>query len=643
MPLFQVDVEGQLYEVDAENEQQAWEKAYTESITTPNVEVTAPRPTQEEIDAFNAEPSTLEKIGDMFTGSLRQTPETETLPEWTGMPELNQLSIASAKTGLGTLTASPDEIVQIIQANFPQTQIRQDAKGNYVIKSSIDAKDYVIPAGFSMGDIPRAAAGILEFTPAGRAKSIAGSVLGNAATQGAIEASQSETGGQFNVGAVGLAGLIGGAIPAAAQLRNASLAKPQVVQDIERFNITPMTSDIVAPQGLAAKTVQNVGEVIPYAGTGGVRATQQTQRQNAVQGLLDEFGVSGAVNYQDETIKSLLAKRGADLERYSTMKTEIIERLAPSGVVPVNNATKAIDDQLAKLSKDAGTKQVDMVIQDLKDFKQSIQGKDLNSIELQRRLLGDRYAPAELANVRDLAEKTFSKVYAPLRSDMGNFIKKTGQPADYTKWMVANKKLAGLSDELNNSALKTVLRKGEDTPEVVKRLLFSQTPSDVKSLYRNLPRDGKVNAQLALLQKAGDEAVETAADGTVKLNPEKFRTFVNKYSNNFGIFFNPADKAKIDGLMRALQYTQRAPKANQLNEQTGAKLFPPVIFGGIGLTAGEPVAAISAGIGIGALARLYESAPVRNLLISLSKAPKGSPKEAQLVQQLTLATQNIQE
>lgn len=175
--------------------------------------------------AFVPEPATyaqpqemnfMQKIGDMFTGASRETPETQSLPEWTTMPELNTLtSMASAKTGLGTILSSPEETVKIIKANFPGTQIRQDAKGNYILRSSLNGKEYVIPPGFSTGDIPRALASLGGFTiPGGMGTSIPRSVMGSVATQSAIEGTQTYAGGTYNPEDVALAGAVGGIVPA---------------------------------------------------------------------------------------------------------------------------------------------------------------------------------------------------------------------------------------------------------------------------------------------------------------------------------------------------------------------------------------------------------------------------------------------
>ena len=139
-----------------------------------------------------------EGLVESVTGTARATPETQALPEWTSMPELNQMSVASFKTALGSLLTNPKETVQILQANFPGVQVRQDAKGNYLLRSSVDQKEYAIPPGFSMGDIPRAVGGLAAFTPAGRAATIPGAIIGAGATQAAIEATQAGTGGSFN-------------------------------------------------------------------------------------------------------------------------------------------------------------------------------------------------------------------------------------------------------------------------------------------------------------------------------------------------------------------------------------------------------------------------------------------------------------
>lgn len=157
------------------------------------------------------------RIADAFTGNDRRTPTSDALPDWAGMPELNSMSVASLKSALGTMLTNPQETAQIIQANFPGVKVGQDEAGNLLLQSSMDGKTYAIKPGFQVSDIPRAIFGGAAFTPAGRATTLLKSAGAAAATQAAIEASQAATGGEFNVGDVGLAGGLGAAGPLASR------------------------------------------------------------------------------------------------------------------------------------------------------------------------------------------------------------------------------------------------------------------------------------------------------------------------------------------------------------------------------------------------------------------------------------------
>jgi hypothetical protein len=156
------------------------------------------------------------------------------------MPELNQMSVASFKTALGTLLSNPKETVQILQANFPGVQIRQDSKGNYLLRSSVDQKEYAIPPGFTMGDIPRAVGAVAAFTPAGRAATIPGAIVAGGATQAAIEATQAGTGGKFDTGEVVTAAATG---PAGQILQRVA---PPVVQAVKK-GVQRVTGKAPAP------------------------------------------------------------------------------------------------------------------------------------------------------------------------------------------------------------------------------------------------------------------------------------------------------------------------------------------------------------------------------------------------------------
>ena len=201
-------------------------------------------------------PGFFEGLAESVTGRARATPETQALPEWTSMPELNQMSVASFKTAMGTLMSNPKETVQILQANFPGVQVRQDAKGNYLLRSSVDQQEYAIPPGFTMGDIPRAVGAVAAFTPAGRAATIPGAILAGGATQTAIEASQAATGGEFNPAEVAMAAATA---PAGQILQRVA---PPVVQAVKR-GVQRVTGRAPVPTPPAPGAVPPVAPEVP--------------------------------------------------------------------------------------------------------------------------------------------------------------------------------------------------------------------------------------------------------------------------------------------------------------------------------------------------------------------------------------------
>lgn len=213
----------------------------------------------------------VDTVIDTVTGESKKTKTSESLPDWATMPELNSLSLASAKTGLGTVLSSPKETAEIIKSNYPEAKVRQDEKGNWVIQSSIDGKEYAIKPGFRVSDIPRALTAFLAFTPAGavaaKAPTLAeAALLGGAAaagTQTAIEATQAATGGQFNPEDIALAEGAGAIFPPVVSAVKA-VANP-AIDLAKRAMGAPKTPLPVAPVTPPAAPATPVPPVAPMA------------------------------------------------------------------------------------------------------------------------------------------------------------------------------------------------------------------------------------------------------------------------------------------------------------------------------------------------------------------------------------------
>ena len=438
----------------------------------------------------------------------------------------------------------------------------------------------------------------------------------------------------------GAGGALGGKI--AQTLGGGSAVTQEAVRAAEGAGIPVMASDVVPPATFVGKAVQQAGERIPFVGTGGARAAQQEARGDAVVSLLTEYGVNDPT-LAKKVATSLSDTRKAEIKKYKGIKDEVINPLASAGVVPVNNAIQAIDDQIIQLSRRA-TPAADEAIAELANIKTTLQGRDLFALEAYRAdELSKAFADEAKFSVaaRDIGEKALRAIYDPVRKDMGEFIQANGGPNDFVKWKVANKKLADGADELRNSTLKTVLKDANQKPEAVWRLLFSSKPSDVATLYRNLDDQGKASARSAIMDKVFRDIA--GEGGTIDdVTPEKFVTAMRKQGSQLRIFFNGAEADRVQGLIKALKLTSRAGQSNVMT-QSGQQVVPIASAAGLaglvsgllgdaatGFTAGAST--IGAAATIGGLARILESGPVKNALLAMQKAkPIDENKAAQRV------------
>jgi hypothetical protein len=635
-------------------------------LTTPAVEVTAPMPTQAEKDAFEAETSA-EGIAGAITRGVAPIAAGATLGAIAGAPFAGVGVIPGAIAGAGAATLATlvgDPIIGSINSllgtkyTIP-SEAMEDLLTRIGVAEPKTAAERIVQttAAGAAGAGGMAATGKAIEMAAGVAKPITQAVGAQIAAQpllqvagGAGSGLAGQSAGEMGAGPVGqiaasLAGGIGGA-----KLANIKL-QPRVtpiassdIQAAERAGVNLMTSDVMPPRTFASKWLQTIGERIPFAGTGEVRKVQQTQRIDAVRNVLRDFGADDAASASDDVMKDLLTKRGAELSKYSQAKTEVIDRLGQTGAVPMTKTLQAIDNEIAKL-QGLNTQEVTPIIARLTDWKAALQNQNLINVETLRKQIGESFKAPELASVRGIGEKSLTSIYKPLKQDMEDFIAQVGDRRDVTKWKVADKRLSILAGELDMGTLKSVLKRGDATPEVIKNMLFSKKPSEVKQLYASLTPAGRERARSAILYKAAENPTSQVAEGTY-ISPDKFANEVKKLGTSIGVFFNGDDLKQVEGLTRVLNITKRASEA-AANPVTGAQTAIPVgtaalasFFGG-GLTGF--LATLSTAGGVGVTARIYESAPVRNLLIKIPKTVSGSAEEAALIKRLTATIQQQQE
>jgi hypothetical protein len=418
---------------------------------------------------------------------------------------------------------------------------------------------------------------------------------------------------------------------------------PPEIAQAEQAGIRLMTSDIRPPRTFAEKTLQAAGERVPFVGTSTTRQAQQVERIEAVRNLLRDFGADDVAKLSDDVMADLATKRISDIQKYTKAKKEVIDRLSTKGVVPVPRGLQAIDDQIANLTR-RRTEGSDEAIERLQQIKKDLQDRDLFQLEAYRQdelakiFMDDPARPMSIA-ARDAGEKALRAVYGPVRDDMSEFIKRNGERRDFDKFMVSNKRLSDTANDMRNASLKSVLLKGDVKPEVIQNLLFRGKPSEVRALYAKLTPQGRATARAAILAKAGQDSAVDVAEGKV-ISPDRFANNIKKMGDSVGVFFTKDDLKRVEGLVRILNITKRASEASA-TPATGIQAVPFLAVDVLSTTFGGPGGATVAAGTIGGLSRIYESAPVRNLLLQLPKTKAGSAEEAALAKRLlsTIQTQ----
>jgi hypothetical protein len=504
--------------------------------------------------------------------------------------------------------------------------------------------------GGAMASIPaiRGAQGVL----AGTRLAGAAPLIGEAA-YGALYGSGEAGEGNRLQGAAfgGLGGLAGGAlinrflpggpgtftgaprtnVPSTSRFSGQQISPEQIIAAGRQSDIPVMTSDVIPPTTRMGRLTQSVGEIMPL-GTAGIRREQKVARENAVENLLADYGVSVDSDIASEVVSNLNQSRSATISRYTDMKENVIQQFAGSGDVAATKSVSAIDGLLSNLKAENLPQQLGPLVRQLEDVRNSLTGPgDLAKIEANRKTLFNLKSDPNLASIPDKSEKAFQKVYTALNEDMGDYIKANGTAKDFNLWKVANTKLARTADELRVGGLKNVLNKGEFDPTTVTKMLTGSKPADVRTLFTSLNKDGRESARLLLIQDAAKRAMNR---DTGDIDPNKFARAVSDMSDNFGQFFGASDMRRVKGLAEVLRATRRAQSASALPE-TGAQLVPFATmgsFGGLGTLLGLSFPeGLALSAGFGASKRFYESKPARDLLLRISQASGG--KKAELINQ----------
>lgn len=608
-------------------------------------------------------------VKDMVTGESRMTPEIEKLQSVSDAPELSEFNKEAAKVAWAQMMGNQQD--QEIMLRNLGAEISYDAKGNAIVTmpemvkqmgwlpkhhadklaaeyggvAEVDGdgntviklppRQYALnKPGLSPEDVASGAALAASYTPAGRAGGLVSAGLRAAGTDALIQGTTSYMGGtDIDPLQVGLSGVLGtggkafeNIVGAAARAIKGKMSPEaaEVVKFADANNAPLMTTDAVQPGTFSGRSAQALAEKIPVTGTGSLRRNQQEARSK----LIQEYSESFAVPSPDEVVQSLQRQTSKVKQAAGKRMSEVDSAMQSVGTINPTQAITAIDNEMSRLARLGGAADT-QTINKLQTYRDElVKGADFSLLrdlrtQFRQDVKGDRMVwPSQ-------SQGAVNRVYDAMSKDINQSVSDNLGARVADRYRQANAAYAHEAKVVNNTRLKSVLQKGELTPEVANNLLFSNKKSEVQQLYRSLDSRGRDAARASVIGKAYEKSGGS---------PDKFLNEINRLSAQTGILFKGSEKQYLNGLKKYLEQTQRASRAGTVTP-TGQELLQVGIPTGVAADVlGNGGALTAAFATYGGLARVYESKPIRNMMLRLANTPKGSTAYDRLISQISQAT-----
>ena len=323
-------------------------------------------------------------------------------------------------------------------------------------------------------------------TPASKGLSLLAQTGKGAVEGGVIGYAQPTTENESSLENAGLGAAISGAVPTALKAVTVPAGAAyraltgQAVPEVQKLvnysdqnNLPLMTSDVIQPQTFAGRAIRDTVEKIPFAGTGGQRASQQTARIGQIQKLSDEFGQAS----DDEIYKSLVRKDSkiskAAGERYQ-------KTISAMGDAPIqlSNTISRIDDILQAqsapgvVSNPTLVNTLTKIKQDLSSGQQTLQSIRENRTYIREAIKGDK------PSVSSTEQRAIDSVYKALTDDMTRGVEANLGPEAAAKMRQADAIWAREANEIKNTKLKNIFQILEMKLKKIMRLLRWQEKKD---------------------------------------------------------------------------------------------------------------------------------------------------------------------
>jgi len=379
----------------------------------------------------------------------------------------------------------------------------------------------------------------------------------------------------------------------------------EAIQFANSADVPLHTSDLLQPNSRVGRMAQTTAENIPFVGTSGMRATQQEARSQLVDEFASRFG-----EYDPSIVVGSLKAKQSGIRRAAGSRIDQVDSQIGGMNVQPSRAIQQIDDEIANMQRLGAVSDAE-TLSKLQAYRDELAGGNVDF-----RLLRDlrsqfrQDVKGERVQFVNKSEAAVNRVYNALTQDMHQAVGQSLGGEAVNRLKQADAIWAREADKLKNTRLKTVLQKGDLTPEVVNNMLFSGKKSEVQNLYRSVGQIGRAQMRNGIIGKAMEKSGGS---------PDQFLRQVNLMSNQTGIAFKGRDAAYLKGLKKYLESTKRAGQAG-VTTPTGQQTIPFIL--GIGSVTNPALVGVGGGYGL--LARMYESETARNAFLRLSNTPRGS-------------------
>ncbi len=410
----------------------------------------------------------------------------------------------------------------------------------------------------------------------------------------------------------------------------------QLINTAESMGITTMTSDIARPvneMGALGKGLIQGGEGA-ILGTGNKRAEQYATRSKLVSNYLDRFGEYNP----DDVVQSLTRTLKGRKDAAGAVINDVTNKMG-NAAIDTSNTMNALNTAIARQER-LGSSANKNLLSSLRSLRDEIinPATDLDmTFDLLR-----QHRTAFRSNVQgdsmvfpNQAKAATNMVENAMSRDLRNAVGKSLGASDAAEYLKANSDYANVYNKVLNKNIANKLNKAsnEATPELINSVVYSRKPSDVKRIWSALDNKGKDAMRAAYISKIAEKTGDS---------PAKFITEVNKLKAQSGgeiynTIFSGRHMKELDALHDVLRQTARSDSANVVT-QTGQALANPVRLGAAIPTLGKSLAAEA---GYGLAMRVYESKPVRNMLLRLANTKPGTPAYERALNQAATAVRPL--